>query len=349
MKNLIAITIGFLIATMPLALAQETIATQVTDDELAGTQAGTTPDSWTYGFKRFAENIQLFLTFDELQKAKLHYNLAKVRLAEAAKLAKENKMDLAEKATKEYEDGLTEVNTRMEKAVAAGKNITDLSENVNDETYKHILVLKRVYEKVPAKAKIALGNVIEKVLEKRSEAVKRVEDKELVSITITVGNKTITKEVPAKLAERFLERADELKEKVKDEVNISQREKLKEAVSDIAANKAAEKLEEARLLVDQALEKREETNLTAYGLINEAKAHLEKAEKAFNETKYGEAFGQATAASAQARAALKIQNVKERVEEKKEEIKEKAKEAIDKIKEKIQQRKTNKTATNSTS
>ncbi len=347
--NKAALIIGFLIAAMPLAAAQE-----VSEEQLVGEDAGMTPDNALYGFKRFGENIQLFLAFNQLEKAKLHYKLAKVRLAEAVALAKANKEDLAEKAMEEYEKILVESDSEIEKSVAQGANVTSLADSVNEETYKHVLVLQRVREKLKnERARTAIANAIERSIEKRAEVAKRVDDKELVEMTITVGNKTITKQVPARFAEKFLEKADELENKTRAELKIEHREKLKENVQEKHAEKAAERIEEARVLVNQAIEIRAQEGTTAFGLINEARKHLELAEKAFNETKYGEAFGHATASEAQARAALKVQKVKEKIEEKKTEIREKAREKLEerkeKLRERIEERKENKSATTTTS
>lgn len=332
MKRALVVIIGFIIAMLPVVVAQE-----VSDETIIGTQAGMTPDNIFYGFKRFSENVGLFFTFDEIAKAKARYNLAKVRLAEASNMAAINRTDLVNSLTTEYENEIGEVSSVIDRLSAAGRNVTDVADLIGNETYKHILVLKRVYEKVPVVAKPAIERVIEKSMERYGDIAKKIEDKESVNITITIGNKTITRTVPQKLAEKFLEKADELREKIKDEVKITEREKLRENIENITATKAANLLEQARELVNEAIETRAEKNVTAFGLINEAKAQLGKAEAAFKEGRFQQAIVHAEVAITQARSALKIQNVKEKIAEKRIEIAKNATNLVQQIREKIKQ------------
>lgn len=324
MKIIIGMILGFFIAMMPLVVAQETA--EASSEDVLGVQAGATPDSWTYGFKRFFENAQLWFTFDPEAKAKLKYKLAQIRLAEAALMAEKNKTQLALRAIEEYENGLSETNQDAERLAAIGRNATELRELVGNATYKHVLVLQRVWKKVPEQAKAAIERNIERALERHSQIAERF-DKEPVNMTISIGNRTITRQVPAKLAEQMLEKASELRKKFRQEVNITDRENLAEKIAEkieIRKEKAEEKINDAREAIADAESKVTGTNITAAEkLLNQSRTHLEKAETAFANKKYGEAFAQAIAAENQANNAKRLVTVKEKVAEIRETIKEK--------------------------
>ncbi len=334
--NLAVAAIVALIAAMPLAMAQETAA-----EDLLGTQAGDTPDSWTYGFKRFFENVQLWLTFDNLEKAKVKYRFAQLRLAEAGKLVEKNRTELAQQLMREYETELNDTNSISETALAQGRNITALVDIMNENAYRHMLVLQKVYGKVPESAKPALEKVMEISLERHREAVARIEGRELVNITLTVGNETITRTVPAKLVDKFLEKADEIKRKHKEEIEINDSEDLQE--------KVAEKLglvkERVREFIDDVKEdlaeiESVETNVTALQkIIEEAQTHISQAETAFSEDKLREAYHHAVLAKKAVNVADRLlhraENIEKVIAEKLEIRQEKAQEQIDDAKEAI--------------
>ncbi|PIW22138.1 MAG: hypothetical protein COW32_06185, partial [Candidatus Aquicultor secundus] len=64
------------------------------------------PQSPLYGLKRAVESVQLALTVDNESKARLHYQLAQKRLAEAKSMAKVGEKKTAVRIYKEAEDSL---------------------------------------------------------------------------------------------------------------------------------------------------------------------------------------------------------------------------------------------------
>ncbi len=297
-------------------LAQAQTTDNTTGENILETSAGALPDSPFYGLKRFGEGIQSFFTFDQIEKAKLKYKLAQLRLVEAETMSRLNKIQLAENALKDYEAGLNETEADKNSLSAAGRNISSIAGLVGNNTYKHILVLQKVYEKVPDSAKTAVMRVIEKSMEKHSKIAETLlqaeANKNNVNITIIVGSQTVTREVPAWFVERFLESANRLKSKVKEEVNMEDVEGLKEKIAEkigIQRDKAKEQMNIARewiAEVEQKLSNTAYANATsANKLFNEARTHMNNSEQFFIDGKYGDAYGQAVSAEGLARNILK--------------------------------------------
>jgi putative cell wall-binding protein len=102
------------------------------------------------------------------------------------------------------------------------------------------------------------------------------------------------------------------------------------------ALRASEQIQEAKKEISEAEEKIAELNVTATApleLLNNAKEHLKRAEEAFNESKYGEAFGLAVAAE---HLADNAEDIAEEVAEYWEESREELKELQEKVSEKIE-------------
>ncbi|HZD60265.1 MAG TPA: DUF5667 domain-containing protein, partial [Anaerolineae bacterium] len=66
------------------------------------------PGDSLYGVKRIAENAQLMLTFDSESRARLHYEFAQRRIAEARYMIKAGEQDEAARISKEAKDNLSE-------------------------------------------------------------------------------------------------------------------------------------------------------------------------------------------------------------------------------------------------
>ncbi|MDD5239091.1 MAG: DUF5667 domain-containing protein [Candidatus Nanoarchaeia archaeon] len=126
---------GILIAVLfflPVALAEstnETIEVPAEETIVEGLpDAGVTPDSPFYGLERAMERIQLALTFDKADKAKLGLEHANERLAEVQQMVQEKKLDQAAKAQKAHDESLAEV--EVEVADLSESNATDEAEAV---------------------------------------------------------------------------------------------------------------------------------------------------------------------------------------------------------------------------
>ncbi len=138
-------------------------------------EAGIPPDSIIYGLDRAFERISLALTFDRAKKAEKRLKIASERIAELKVMVKKGKPEFAEKLAKEHNEELEKAENDIEKAKALGKNVTALREHVAEMTYKHVIVLQRVLEKVPEQAKVHIQNAIEKSQKGNEIAIANIE------------------------------------------------------------------------------------------------------------------------------------------------------------------------------
>ncbi|MFH0897749.1 MAG: DUF5667 domain-containing protein [Candidatus Bathyarchaeota archaeon] len=283
-EKIIAALIGFLILASPV-LAQS----NSTSDQL-GVNPGILPDSPFYGLKGLYHNIQLFFTTDPAERAKLHYAFAEENLAEAYDMSSKGKMKLAMQSGKLYETELGRSNVEEEKAIAFGRNMTLLADHVNNNTYKHILVLQEVLSKSASDEKGSMQRIINFSIVNQAEMVGRLEDKNLVNISITVGNETRNYTLPAKFVSKFIEKSEKVQER--NTIRIENKEKLVLKIE----NKTQERVDEAQKSLDELRAQLNNTNSTAdiSIMLNQAQNHLDRAKVALNESKYGEAWGQAT-------------------------------------------------------
>ncbi|MBI4174124.1 MAG: hypothetical protein HY517_00640 [Candidatus Aenigmarchaeota archaeon] len=138
--------------------------------ELAGSlpEPGLLPDHPFYFVKQIGERIRLLIASDEERPA-LHLNFAKLRLAEAKRLAEQNKS--IEKPLDDFNAELNETGKfpRMKKEAAelAGRSA---------------IVLAQVMEKVPAPAKPAIGRALNNSIEKHIEIRAELENKTTAEI-----------------------------------------------------------------------------------------------------------------------------------------------------------------------
>ncbi len=331
-----------------------------TGEEIMGEDVGILPDSPLYGLKKFGEGIQTFFTFDQVEKAKLKYRLAQLRLSEAEAMAKLGRAAIAENILKEYENSLNELEADQNSLSAAGKDVSSIAGLVGNGTYKHILVLQKVYNKVPDSAKTAIKKVLERSMERHekiSEKIAKLKEGGLVNITITMGNETVTREVPSGFAENFLERAKDMREKIKEEVDMENAEELKEKLAE-KIEIGIEKVKDQITLVKEKIAEIEGKNVTEVNkptldrILAEAKTHLSNAETALEQKKYREAYHHAIAAEKVLYVAREIyknkQNIEKVIAEKMEVGREKANMQIESARKQISETESNMAAKNVT-
>jgi len=161
--------------------------------------AGITPDSWIYGFKRFFEGIDLFFTFDDVEKAEKYLKYAELRLAEAKEMAEKGKSEFVDDLIEEYEDNLEKTNEISKTAQQLGKNVTKVTELVAVATSIHVDVLENVLEKVPEQAKPSIQRAITSSKRGNEEALNILEKSQPEKAA----------EIQFRIAEKILEKAQE--------------------------------------------------------------------------------------------------------------------------------------------
>lgn len=121
---------------------------------------GLTPDSPWYFLDSWGERLSLFFTFDNVKKAEKAEKFSEEKLAEAQKMADENKTDKIDVALGKYNDYLTETIDDANTAKEDGKNVDEVLATVAQATQKHLAVLAEVLAKVPEQAKSGIQNAI---------------------------------------------------------------------------------------------------------------------------------------------------------------------------------------------
>ncbi|HEB13648.1 MAG TPA: hypothetical protein ENI13_01565, partial [candidate division CPR3 bacterium] len=199
----ILITLIFLFSLTTGVLAQET--------ELP--DPGLLPDSPFYFLEIIAEGIGTFFTFGDLKKAERFAALAEERLSEANAMAEKGKVKLVEKTLERYEDQLEKALFRAEKADTEGKDTKELAKVITEATYKHLIVLNKVLEKVPEEAKPAIERAMTVSVKGHEKAVEVLKAKGALS-EVSKGD-SLPEEIPEALRERIQSKAQEQLQKEK--------------------------------------------------------------------------------------------------------------------------------------
>jgi len=245
---------------------------QASEEEIVLPDAGTTPDSPFYGLELAIERIQLALTFGNVAKAEKRLQHAEERLAEVRVMVEENKIKAAERARKEHGKIFAEVEIEVKKI-----------------------------DSKEARLKIERG-----IFTNRLKVV-GISD----SLGFKLKAKIRGKELTQEQVDAFFVLLEELEIEVEEidaeviEVDDDFKKDMREAALDRIED-AREEIEEAEeKLAEFADSERGKLN-AAIRLLENAKKHLAAAEAAFEEGKFGMAFGQATAAKRIAKNALRI-------------------------------------------
>lgn len=190
-------------------------ATMTAAQEADLPDAGITPDSWMYGFKRFFEGVDMFFTFDPSAKAEKHLKHAELRLAEAREMAERGKPEFVDDLVGEYEENLKGGNEMSTTARQAGKNVSRVAELIALATSKHLSVLDGVLEKVPERAKEAIAKAKNASLKGHKKALR-----------------ALSEDRPAKAAEINLNAIKARLNRAKEKASVGETGKVEEALEE---------------------------------------------------------------------------------------------------------------------
>lgn len=279
----------YLISTLTFLL----VASLVVAHEDSSFQVRTRPDSPFYGLSVTFDKLLLLLTFDQTAKAHKALELAEERLAEINLMLEENNMRATERARLEYEWALEKTKTA----------IRSIEERNTTEQITKVIELQKKIEEHEEKVETVRAKVKTRIEGKLTE-----EDRARInSMLENIGNFT------GKVKIEAINKINNTKVKVKIESGITNEEvekKIKEienrtGLTKVLQQKAEDALRDAREKIAE-LEKEplsvDDTKVrnSVLVLLNQAKEHLALAETAFDEGKFGEAYGHATAAEQQA-------------------------------------------------
>lgn len=161
------------------------------DLDIDESQVGSLPGDFTYGFKRFFENVDKFFTFDKATKAKKQARYGKLRSIEAHLLTKKaqqymadnnieganNTLELANQILADYEQETGEAQELIEEAVDEGSADEADVQEVQTELRNSIVVLQRVYEKVPESAKAGVARALNNSINNQERHEEKMQEK----------------------------------------------------------------------------------------------------------------------------------------------------------------------------
>ncbi len=114
------------------------------------------PDDPVYLAKRHIETARLNAAVDPLEKADLHTEFAKERLAEINSMVAKGKPEFVGDLARDYENAMTGATNEINRAQSQGKNVSEALRAVERSTSKHTEVLTNLLDKVPEDAKPAI-------------------------------------------------------------------------------------------------------------------------------------------------------------------------------------------------
>lgn len=318
-----------LLALSSVSLAQE-VTTTPTGAQIGKIRAGTTPDSFLYGLDLSIDNIRYLLTFDNTAKAKVGLEIARERLLEVREMVIENKVSAAQKAQNEHVKTLEKVKT----------SVTTLSRDNSTQELKETIEIERELEEHEEEVE-TVSNELKIKIKVKGDITS--EQQALIDSVLSLMQDK-TGEVKIKIENKKGETKIKIKaETGKSEIEIENEvEELEERVglTDIKQKKAEEKIADALEELNEVKAKLLEVNATEINvtsvneLLFQAEQKLTNAQNAFNETKFGEAFGQSNAAEKLAENADKIleRALEKEEEEEEKEIEVEIEEGVAKIK-----------------
>jgi hypothetical protein len=153
---------------------------------------GALPGDFTYGFKRFFENVDTFFTFDKGQSALKHANYGKLRAVEAhlmvckaSELKSQGKdkessdaLDEANRLATDQSDEIGKAQKDLDDGIISGTVNETVASQVRNETRNSITVLQRVYENAPESAKDGLMRALNNSINNYEKQVEKKGGKE---------------------------------------------------------------------------------------------------------------------------------------------------------------------------
>ena len=300
MKTLMIFVISLLTLT-GIALAHE-VTTTTTGTQIGNVTAGVTPDSFLYGLDVGIDNIRYLLTFDNTAKSKVGLEIARERLLEVREMVLQNKVNAAQVAQNEHVQTLEKVKLSVE-ALSKTNSTEELKEEIEleKELEEHEDEVETVNKEL--KIKIEVKGQITPEQQTLIDSVLSLMQNKTGEVKIKIENKKDDTKVKIKVETGQSEAEIETKEN-----ELEEKSGLADLKQERAEEQIADALEELSEIKAKLLEvNATQVNKTAINeLVLQAEQRLAQAQNAFNETKFGEAFGQATAAEQLAKNAKKI-------------------------------------------
>jgi predicted RNA-binding Zn ribbon-like protein len=198
------------------------------------------PDSWWYGMKRFFEGVDLFFTFDEVDKAKKCIRYAEMRLAEAREMVAQGESEVIPDLIQEYQSRLNESSTLLQRSQAAGRNAWEVQEYAAVRALLHQEAWDDLQEAVPVRVRAVVHRALNYSQEHADEVLEVLESGEprvAAEIQLRSVERNIQR-IRRNIQENNTETLTKLIRECEEKMNISQR--VMERVMDSAGTNCSE-------------------------------------------------------------------------------------------------------------
>jgi len=258
-----------------------------TIEETIDTDPGTLPDSIWYGFERWWENIQVSNADTPEEERALLENLMQERYAEFHQMIEEGNYDIAEYTIgeiEEIEDQLVEV---VEEVEATGENL-DFIHDVQQMAFEQENIREMLEQNM--QNLVAAGEISSEQAEGLADAL----EEQITDVQVAVENREeeITDAIAEEQGITNLE-AEFYVEEQEEESGLAaeHQEEVEEELAEVR-----QQLEQVEAALAQAVAEGTGVPPAATELLAEAQARLDECQNAYADGRYGESFGQLTAA-----------------------------------------------------
>ena len=274
-----------------LAQDQSTSGNSTSSDDTIS--AGITPDSFWWWLDRAIENLSMLLAFDPAKKAEKGLNIALERLLEIKEMFEGGKVDAASKAEAAHDKVLEKTKKAIDKieekeAIKEARSFVKIEHGLLEQKEK----IEEIRDGIKIKIEVK-GGTLASQADRIDYILGNVGDRvEEVRIKIDLKKDRVKIKIKEDLGKSEEEAEQEIKKLEKEEGVLEKRiEKASEQISD-----AKDKLSEAESKLADIGDTSKINMVAVNQLLSEAKEKISVAEAAFENEKYGEAFGQADAA-----------------------------------------------------
>ncbi len=269
--------------------------------DLGVSNVGTLPTSRWYFFKEWRRGVTRVFTFGAIAKAELELKITNEKAAEIIEVEKVKPDDAKaiQKAIENYSKAQERLSARLAKLTGNSENlkVAELLEKVDEKTAKHSELLNMITHKHRGNVKYEdISSIIENAQDNIQETVISIFD-------VGIKEEGVKKQKAAEQIERAEKAIQELESQIRNVTSGGDRTgqnilaaELGRQIRNVTSGGGGDGDDNTGPLaatIDTTLLR---TFRVAGDFLAKAKDHLERAKKAFDEGKYGEAFGQARSA-----------------------------------------------------
>lgn len=271
--------------------------------------AGITPDSLLWGLDRALESLQLALTIGDSDKAKVGLEHAAERLAEVKVMVEEKKLDKAEKAKEKHDEEIARVKARIQDIDASNDNAIDDTVGLESDVVEQENEIEDIEKELEIKIKGQLTVEQRAALDALIASFKNSNNE----VRIEINSKK--EEIKIKVKEKTGKSDDEIDDDFERAENKTGLNLLKKDKAEEQIKKAKDKLTEfeddltgvpGTGFEGDVADVPEVLSQSMKALLNQSRKNVADAQTAFDNGKYGEAYGLANSAEILIKNAIRM-------------------------------------------